>query len=237
MNIKVLIVEDNPITALDLQDILELKGFRVTVANNYAEALEMFHLQQPEVMLVDVNLKEEKDGIELVKELNRNRSIPVVYLTANSDEATRLRAINSGASSFLTKPFRDPELTSALEIAFSPVSLARLNSGVKRPYIFFRSVKSNKFQKVNFDEVMYLKAEGSYTYIVTQQDKHLLSNNLIQILGKILNKNIVRVHRSWAVNMNVVDSVSHDSLQIGSVEVPIGRTFRDEINQIITRVG
>ena len=116
---KVLLVEDNPITALDLQEILVLKGISVKVANSYSEAITLFYNFKPDIALVDVNLGEESDGIDFVNQINGIEKIPVVYLTGNSDELTRLRAIQSGASSFLIKPFRDVELTSALEIAFT----------------------------------------------------------------------------------------------------------------------
>ena len=83
---KVLIVEDNPITALDLQDILELKGFKAKIANTFAEALEMFNSEQPDLALIDVNLNGQKDGIDLVNAFFSQDNIIIIL---NEKDASR----------------------------------------------------------------------------------------------------------------------------------------------------
>ncbi len=236
---KVLIIEDNPITSLDLQDILELKGFEANVANNFKDAIDMFHSLKPDIALVDINLNGEKDGIDLVNEIKHSTSIPIVYLTGNSDETTRSRAIKSGASSFLTKPFREVELTSALEIAFLNKLLnnTSLYSAPENKYTFLKSGNSNSFVKVHFDNILYLKAEGSYTAIITEDDEFLLSYNLNQIEEKLSHNSIVRIHRSWSVNMRFVDSITRESVIVKDLEIPIGRKYREFVNGIINKVG
>lgn len=95
MTIKVLIIEDDPITSLDLKEILISNGFHVSqAAKSFEEGLSAYQNTNPDVLLVDINLNGDKDGIDLVESLQQEYDIfPVVFLTANSDFQTKKELI------------------------------------------------------------------------------------------------------------------------------------------------
>lgn len=102
---KILIVEDNAIQALLLQKLVAKLGYtNITLAYNYPAALEKATSIKPDLMLVDVNLDSDKNGIDLVKEIQKDYDVTAVYITGNSDAAHRAMADETNCAGYLVKP-------------------------------------------------------------------------------------------------------------------------------------
>ncbi|MFA5002284.1 MAG: response regulator [Methanolinea sp.] len=115
---KVMIVEDEGVVALSLKSTLSKMGYAVTgIAITGKEAVKMALDTQPDVILMDIHLKGEMDGIETTAKLNEITDIPVIYLTAYADEETIKRALKTESHSYLVKPFNPRELYSNIEFA------------------------------------------------------------------------------------------------------------------------
>lgn len=115
---NVLIVEDDAIIANFIQLKLEEMGYHVpSKARNAKQAIEMAEQFQPDLILMDVMLEGEMDGIQAVEEITKTLDIPVIYLTASSDENTIGRLMKTEPHGFLIKPFDDRILSSAVHIA------------------------------------------------------------------------------------------------------------------------
>ncbi|MGE4394739.1 MAG: methanogen output domain 1-containing protein [Methanobacteriales archaeon] len=113
-----LIVEDESIVALDIKHRAELLGYEVVgIASSGEEALKLIKEKKPDLVLMDIVLKGEMDGIEAAEVIKRDYNIPVVYLTAHSDKETLDRAKQTEPFGYLIKPFEDRELHSAIEVA------------------------------------------------------------------------------------------------------------------------
>lgn len=112
---KVLIVEDETIVALDIKSVLIELDFEVTdFVKNHDKAIVSVLDNKPDIILMDINLKNSKDGIETVKDIQLIENIPIIYLTAYSDELTINRAIKTNPISYLLKPFKREELKSTI---------------------------------------------------------------------------------------------------------------------------
>lgn len=110
---KILIVEDESIVALDIKRTLEKMDYEVTnMAYDYQGAIKSVEINRPDLILMDVNLGNSKDGIETAKEIKTYHDIPIIYLTAFSDEQTINRAIETNPVRYLIKPFKREELKS-----------------------------------------------------------------------------------------------------------------------------
>ncbi len=114
-----MIVEDESIVALDIKKALQKLGYQVVgTANKYEKAIKIFKAENPSIVFMDINLKNSsKDGIEVAKELQRIQNVPIIYLTAFSDEKTLKRAIQTNPVSYLVKPFKFEELKSTILLA------------------------------------------------------------------------------------------------------------------------
>src|SRR5512136_1309670 len=108
---KILIVEDERIVAADLSERLKRLGYAVSgIAASGEEAIRAVDGDCPDLLMVDIRLKGEMDGIATVEEIKRRHEIPVIYLTAHSDANTVARAKTTGPYGYLLKPFDGHEL-------------------------------------------------------------------------------------------------------------------------------
>ena len=115
---QILVVEDEPIVALDLQQRLERMGYRVphVVATGEA-AIATASRERPQLVLMDISLKGAMDGVEAAKQIITQLRIPVVYLTAFFDDHTLERAKVTEPYGYLLKPFEERELHTTIEVA------------------------------------------------------------------------------------------------------------------------
>jgi two-component system cell cycle sensor histidine kinase/response regulator CckA len=118
--LRILIVEDEPLVARDLHQTLTRAGCEVTgLCRTGAEAIEAVRLQQPDLVLMDINLPGDMDGIEAATRVQREFQRPVVFLTGHADATTNLRARSADPYGYLLKPFHESELRSVVELAVS----------------------------------------------------------------------------------------------------------------------
>jgi len=116
--IKVMIVEDESILVLNLQKLLERLGYDVCATTGLGEkAVELAKIHKPDVIMMDIHLGGEVDGIEAAKRIRSFSDVPILYTTAFSDEETLLRAEKTEPSSFVLKPFQVKDLQMAIERA------------------------------------------------------------------------------------------------------------------------
>ena len=116
--IRVLIVEDEAIIAMDLAQRLEDYGYEVTgIAASSEQAIELFEVTAPDLVMMDVVIGGGRDGIETAALLHARRDVPVIYLTAFRDEASLCRARDSAPYGYLLKPFRPDDVRAAIEVA------------------------------------------------------------------------------------------------------------------------
>jgi PAS domain S-box-containing protein len=114
---RVLVVEDESIVALEIQDRLMGFGYLAIIASSGEEAIKKAVEFHPDIVLMDVMLKGGMDGIEAAGRIKKSMDIPIVYLTAYSDENTLQRAKNTQPFGYLIKPFQARELNISLDIA------------------------------------------------------------------------------------------------------------------------
>ena len=117
-SIKILIVEDEQIVALDLKRRLTKLGYQVTgIAANGDKALALINQELPNIVLMDIHIQGSIDGIEVAAILQKNYNIPVIYLTAYSEEKTLTRAKSTKPYGYLLKPFSDRELHIIIQVS------------------------------------------------------------------------------------------------------------------------
>jgi PAS domain S-box-containing protein len=115
---KILIVEDETIVALDLQSRLQAMGYNVSDRVVSGErALRSVETNPPDLVLMDITLAGEMDGVETADLIRSSRRIPIVFVTAHSDEQNQRRARRTESSCYLTKPYEDQELRSTISLA------------------------------------------------------------------------------------------------------------------------
>lgn len=116
--ISILVVEDEGIVAQDLQETLVRLGYRVSgVVSEGAQAIAMARKLRPELVVMDVSLRGDVDGIQAARAIQEHARIPIIFLTGHRDTQTLRRAVLTGPLGYLVKPFQETELYGAIELA------------------------------------------------------------------------------------------------------------------------
>lgn len=119
-----MIIEDEVIVALDIEDRLKKLGYEVAaIRHNSEKALAYLEIHAPDLILCDINIKGNKDGIDIAQFVNEKMTVPLVFVTALSDRATLERAKKTLPYGYVVKPFTDADLLSAIEMSLYKHSL------------------------------------------------------------------------------------------------------------------
>lgn len=247
-NIHVMIVEDESIVAMDLAAGLEHDGYTVSgIADNYEEALKIFTTETVDILLMDINILGRKDGVDTATALMKIRPVPLIYLTAFTDTATIERVKHTNPSAFLTKPYHIENVRIAIDLALHHFAEAKPETETGRvltmqttaekktdkeqflqlkEYIF---VKQNyRFVKFKLAEILFAEADNNYVNIQTLSQKFTLRISLSDLLDRLRFPRLVRIHRSYAINLDEISSFDEQQVRIGNHEIPIGRNYRQE---------
>jgi len=116
--LRALIVEDEALIAEELKGRLTRLGFRVIdMVDSADEGVAIATGELPDLVLMDIRLRGAKDGVQACEEIRRQVDVPIVYVTAHSDEQTVSRAKRTDHDGFVLKPFHRHELQSTIEVA------------------------------------------------------------------------------------------------------------------------
>lgn len=242
--VKILIVEDDMIVAADISMQLTLLGYEVTGILPRGEDVKA-HIQgtPPDMVLMDIQLKGSMDGIATSQMIYDEFKIPVIFLTANADNASFQRAKQTRPYAFISKPFENLDLTRAIELVISRLAieqedkilLTQENSVPEgTPYllddrIFVRY--NNRMVKVFLSDIQFVVAERSYCKINTATKEFLMTASLKQFIEKLTLPQFMRVHRSYLINLTKVDEISegYEFVRIGKNNIPVSRSHREEL--------
>jgi len=233
MKVKVLIVEDELIVAEEIKEVLMLSDFEIVgIADTCDNAIQLVQKSTPDIVLLDINIKGNKDGISTAEEIrNRHDSVAIIFLTAFSDSQHLDRAKATKPAAYIVKPFDPKNLTVAIDLAFSNLRNSETeeiepdsDTVVLKDRVFLKD--SGIYHKLMLDNILYIEAIGSYCEIHTKQKKYTFSFNLKKLDQKISHANIARVHRSYIVNMEKIDTINGNQIFINEQAIPIGNSYR-----------
>ena len=108
---KILIIEDNSIVANDMQRTLLDEGYGVVgIGNTYEQGLHLFLKNDPDLLICDIRLKSDRSGIDLINKIRSLKKLPVIYVTAYTDDITLSEVFKTNPESYIAKPFTDEQL-------------------------------------------------------------------------------------------------------------------------------
>lgn len=241
----ILIVEDEMIIAANISLQLTHLGYEVTgIIPRAEEVLPIIRQHQPDIILLDINLKGDLDGIDLAHLIQEEYKIPIIFLTANSDEShfNRAKAINPYA--FISKPFKKLDLQRAIELTIIRIQEETAQEkntilDTETPFIlsdciFVRS--HDKMIKVCINDILYIEAERNYCKIHCKDKEHLLVMTLKDIEEKLTNNNLMRIHRSFIVNLSHIDEIATSHVVIAKKAIPLSADLKRVLLQHIQKV-
>ncbi|MEO5932516.1 MAG: EAL domain-containing protein [Duganella sp.] len=173
---KILVVEDEAVVALDLKAQICDMGYDVcAIVDNGRDAIDCANAERPDLVLMDIVIKGSLDGIEAADQISRSLHIPVVFLTAYSDDATVERAAHAAPYGYLNKPFQSRELRAGIEVALYKAKLEqRLRDSEKWFASALRGVA----------DAVLATDEAGIVHFINPVAEHLLGWSADEVIGR-----------------------------------------------------
>ena len=241
--IKILVVEDDMIIAADISLTLSQAGYEVTgILPRGEAALDSIQADPPDLVLMDIALKGEWDGIATAEHIRNTFGIPIIFLTANSDKATFERAKATQPFAFLVKPFNGADLERAIELAISrlqgqasdqaPAPNPVVGEGETEPYLLSDRIfvrHKDRMVKIYLQDIQYIEAESNYSKIHSTGKEYLLAVTLKALGSRIKDDRFLRVHRSYIINLDKLEEVGELYLRVANKQIPISKSHRETL--------
>jgi two-component system, response regulator PdtaR len=245
--VKILIVENELVTALRMQTSLEKCGYKTTITSTGEEALDLLKTDSYHVALMDIHLDGKIDGITTARSLKRLYSIPVIFVTELQDEEIFNTAKEVIPQNYITKPFSDKNLLRAVELAIKqPISLiakspfnhieSRVTDGVFILTDIIAGIEKT-YKKILFDDLLYMEAKGNYTNIYTaskdngKMDVSKISVSSNHVFEQLNYAGIVKVHKTYYVNIHKIEKIQGSQVFIFNHELPVGNEYKNDLEK------
>ena len=239
--VKILVVEDDFIIAESLRIMLENLGYEVpAIFNSGQETLESFTPDLADIIIMDIELANNSNGIDTAIELKRISDPPIIFITNSKDERVRKKAIyETNALHFVPKPFTKLDISIAIDLTLKHSKNKRIASqnASEFSYVVNDSIfvkDGNSFKKIMINGIRFIRADGSYAVLNYNKSDMLFSENLSFLEEKLaFAKTLIRVHRSYIINVNYISRVQDNRLWIDEEEIPIGSTYKNDLSELI----
>jgi len=240
--LKILIVEDENITAKDIQKTLSNLGYEVQdIVPTGEKAIKVIEESRPDLILMDIMLKGKMTGIDAANYIRENFNLPVIFITAYTDENTIDKAKLSEPYGYIIKPFKEKELQTTIEMA---IYKHEKDVQVKKELDFYHAIVENKnakdcifvradyrLNKIKFEDIYFIEALKDYVIINTKDNVYTTHSTMKEIMRYLPAKDFVRVHRSYIVRLDKIFSIKYPDLIIEDKMkvIPIGGLYRKEL--------
>lgn len=246
-NVGLMTVEDDPIQQETIAMVLDELGYdNLGMAESGDEGLALFHRTKPDVVLLDIHLKGEMDGIAVGEYIGKQSQTPLIYLTAFEDQATFQRARLTYPAAYLIKPIHPPSLQHSIEMAIRYADRPKLDQGAPPAWeddillsgsIFIKI--GQKLMRIRCTEILWVETAGNrYCKLLTSQRTAHVRRTLVEVQTKLNHPAFFRIHRSYLINLQHIEAIheGEQTVQIGGHHIPIGDTYRasfmDRINRL-----
>lgn len=231
-NIKSIIIEDEPHAQKLLEKYILDSSFPfeiVGVSDNIEDGEKIIRQLMPQVVFLDIRIKN-KTGFDL---LNRLQDLDFYTIFVTSYIEYALQAIKNDAFEYILKPIDTDELNTALE-KVSNILEKTHQIKLKNQRLEIKSQRSCYY--INKQNIIGLKAAGSYTEILTKSKNYTISKNLSQTLKEIDESIFFRTHNSFAINLNEVLEYVYETnliLMKNKMEFPLAHRRKEEFQKIM----
>lgn len=227
--LKYLIVDDVEIDRLTIENEASKFSFLYKIAScsHPLEAFELINHFQPDIVFADIEMPD-MSGIELLKKLSGQVAAPVL-ITSHPEFA--IDGYEIAVFDYLVKPITDERFERCVLRLHDFFQLRN------KAFAFEKEVESNFIiikqgydkYKVPFNEILYLEAMKDYTKIVTLASQYLVLNTLTGMLDKLPPGKFARIHRSYIVNRDKIDTTKNNKVLISKFELPVGKLYKKEL--------
>lgn len=229
---KILIVEDEELYGDRLEMLVEKLEYELLgIVDNSDDALQLIEKTPPDLILMDIYIQGQYDGIELAARIRQDFDIPIIFITSLQDDLTFKRAARTNPIHFITKPFSDLQLQRSIELSIRSLAeqaeAAWENDLVFKNHLFIKV--RQKLEKIAIENIFFVEADGRYCQICMEEKKYLVRLSLQELSGMLPATSFIQVHRSYIVNAHKILNIDlQDSfVQLKQHQIPLSKRHRE----------
>jgi DNA-binding LytR/AlgR family response regulator len=221
--IKCIVVDDEPIARKGISDyVLKIPFLKLEGSfSDGLSAMEFLNKYPIDVLVLDINMPE-FTGLQLLKSLIKK---PVSIIVSAYPEFA-VESFDLDVIDYLVKPVPFERFLKAMNKAKQYLELLQNNSA-SGEYFFIKS--DNKIEKVSVDDVLFIESLHNYVKIYTTVKKYMSLLTLKALEEYLPGNKFIKVHKSYVVNTDKINSIEGDELNINSHKIPMSRNLKDEV--------
>lgn len=227
---KCLALDDEPLALEIIEDFATRAPISMQIKTFENAALALRYLQEEPVDLIFLDIKmPDITGIQFLKSLKHP---PMVIFTTAYEEYA-LDGFNLDVVDYLLKPIPFERFLRAVTKAYEYMSVSQPKSNTDNDYIFVKT--EYKIIKINLEDILYIEALKDYIKIYTQHQPVLTLKSLKAFESRLPKDKFIRVHRSYLVAMNKINSVEKNTVMIANQSIPISEGYRDKFYGVVAK--
>lgn len=230
---KVLVVEDDLVVRSNLEVIIKEMGHEIIgFADNAVDALVLFTIKHPHIVICDISINGTTNGIELAKKMHEIRRTPVLFLTAYNNEEFFNKAKLATPLAFISKPIDrvnfERSVALAIEHSRDIVGFTTDNAPVEE--CLYTRV-GNRLRKLYIKDIEFIEVDGKYSALSVGQRMINCKISLKDLLEKLPRDKFIQVNRNFVINMDMIEDIdmANFNVKMPTKDVPISRTFKDQL--------
>lgn len=231
MKTTCLIIDDEPLAIDVIKSYLDQVN-DIEVVNSFSNAVDGLNfLKENEVDLIflDINMPL-LDGLSFIKSL---QNPPLIIITTAHSEFA-VEAYELDLLDYLVKPISFPRFLKAVNKVSKIKNSQNLSpqSINERPYLFVK-IDKKKMKKIYLDEILVIESLKDYLKITTLSNRYIIHQTLSSFTDQLPSKNFIRIHRSYTIAIDKIDTIEGNSVEIAGIRYIIGRTYIDDVKSSI----
>jgi DNA-binding LytR/AlgR family response regulator len=240
MKPKVLIVEDELITAMEFQEALLDADFEVPfIADRLSKAKAAMESETFDLILLDITLKHDNlNGLDFAEFIRKTSNLPIMFITGDTNEEMLKKMNTIGNCNYMMKAVRTPELVFKSKLMIGKKENSDSGNIKYQEVVLLPINKSH--QKVKKSDIVAIKGNGSYTdiFIATETHYHTLSMNMKKLLEGLDYPDFFRLNRSNIVNINFIERIEKDQLYLNShnLKFTLAKGLKKEILELLPNI-
>lgn len=228
MKLKCVIVDDEPLSVDVLVGFLrKIQDVEVVATfNDAVSALGFIRETELDFLLLDIEMPQ-LSGIDIIRSLSN----PPLVIITSANKTYALEGYELEVFDYLVKPITFSRLVRAINrvVEIKQIRLQQKLQCTAEGSIFLRENK--KMVRVNIADILYIESDRDYAKVVTSVRTIITKHNISFFEQELNPKDFIRVHRSFIVSIKRIDAFSSSSVEIGKVEIPFGRLYKEDAHR------
>lgn len=223
MSINCIIVDDTPLAVEKLDGFIRqlpvlnlLRSF-----NSGIEAIAFLQSNPVDLVFLDIQM-EQFTGLQFLEALQNRPKIVIV--SAYSQYA--VQGFDYAVSDYLLKPYSFERFLRSVDKVQQEIG-----SKANKDYMFVKT--EYRMERVDFEDILYIEGQGAYLRIFTPKVKIMTLSTFRNMESMLPAENFVRVHKSYIVALNKIESIERSIIKIGGEHIPVGQSYRERLNRLL----